>query len=121
MADVKRVLEETDSVNPQRADRELRLEDWDETRARDMAAEEGIELTDEHWAVIYSLRDFYRENGPAENGRLVSDMLDAEFADKGGRRYLRRLFPEGPVAQGMRIAGLPIPPYTEDEGFGVSR
>jgi tRNA 2-thiouridine synthesizing protein E len=48
-------------------------------------------------------------------------MLDSEFADRGGRKYLRQLFPEGPVAQGMRIAGLSVPPYTEDEGFGTSR
>jgi tRNA 2-thiouridine synthesizing protein E len=121
MADVKRTIEETDNVNPSRADRELRLKEWDDNRAREAAAEEGIELSDEHWAVINRLRDFYRDNGPAESGRVLSEMLDTEFADKGGRRYLRRLFPEGPVGQGLRIAGLPVPAYTEDEGFGVSR
>lgn len=121
MADVKRMMEETDARDPKRADRELRLNEWDEARAREIAAQEDIELTDAHWEVIHRLREFYRENGPAESGRLVSDLLDAEFAKQGGRRYLRRLFPEGPVRQGMRIAGLPVPPHTEDEGFGVSR
>ena len=48
-------------------------------------------------------------------------MLDEHYAEQGGRKYLRRLFPQGPVAQGMRIAGLPVPPHTEDEGFGISR
>jgi len=48
-------------------------------------------------------------------------MLDIEYAEQGGRKYLRRLFPEGPVAQGMRIAGLPVPPHTENEGFGTNR
>jgi tRNA 2-thiouridine synthesizing protein E len=121
MTDVKRVREETDAVNPGQADRESRLEDWDAARARDIAAGEGIELTDDHWAIIDRLRDFYRDNGPAESGRQLSDLLDAAFAEQGGRRHLRRLFPGGPVAQGMRIAGLPVPPHTEDEGFGVSR
>jgi tRNA 2-thiouridine synthesizing protein E len=121
MTDVKRVLEETDAVDPKQADRETRLAEWDEQSARQTAADEGVELTDAHWAVIHRLRDFYREHGPAEHGRQVSDMLDAEFAEQGGRAYLRRLFPEGPVGQGMRIAGLPVPPHTEDEGFGISR
>jgi sulfur relay (sulfurtransferase) DsrC/TusE family protein len=70
---------------------------------------------------INFLRDYYLENGLPESGREISDALDARFTGQGGRKYLRRLFPEGPVAQGMRIAGLPVPAYTEDESFGVSR
>lgn len=48
-------------------------------------------------------------------------MLDIEYAEQGGRKYLHRLFPECPVAQGMRSAGLPVPPHTENEGFGTKR
>jgi tRNA 2-thiouridine synthesizing protein E len=48
-------------------------------------------------------------------------MLDMRFAHEGGRRWLRKLFPEGPVFQGMQIAGLPVPPHTEDAGFGTAR
>ncbi len=25
------------------------------------------------------------------------------------------------MLQGLQIAGLPVPPYTDDEGFGVAR
>lgn len=120
MTDVKKALE-TGAMDPERADRDKVLERWDERQGREAAAREGIELTDEHWAVIHKLRELYRENGPPQSGRELGDQLDAAFADQGGRRYLRRLFPEGPVGQGMRIAGLPTPPHTEDEGFGVSR
>jgi tRNA 2-thiouridine synthesizing protein E len=56
-----------------------------------------------------------------KSGRELGDILDEAFSDQGGRQYLRRLFPQGPVAQGMRFAGLPIPAHSEDGGFGTAR
>jgi tRNA 2-thiouridine synthesizing protein E len=97
------------------------VEHWDEEQGRRNAERQGIALTEEHWEVVHSLRDYYLRHGPPDNGREVGELLATQFADRGGRRYLRRLFPEGPVRQGMLIAGLPVPPYTEDEGFGTSR
>jgi len=121
MPDIKKIIENPDTSSPQQVDRKLDLQDWNEAQGQHNAEQEGIELTEAHWEVVYYLRDYYLEHGLASNGRELSDTLDKRFADQGGRKYLRRLFPEGPVAQGMRIAGLPVPPYTEDEGFGVSR
>lgn len=121
MTDTKKVIDNPDAPSPRRGDRELDLQEWDEEQGRRNAEQEGIELTSAHWEVVHCLRDYYLKQGPPENGRELGDMLDSEFADRGGRKYLRQLFPEGPVAQGMRIAGLPVPPYTEDEGFGTSR
>lgn len=108
------------SPNELSAEYSAALEDWNEERAVQHAAQEGIELTEEHWAVVYCLREYYRLNGPPEHGRELDDMLDKRFDEQGGRKYLRRLFPEGPVAQGARIAGLPVPAHTEDAGFGTS-
>jgi tRNA 2-thiouridine synthesizing protein E len=116
-----KIVENPDSPSPRRSDRELDMQGWSEDQGRLIAAREGIELTDAHWEVVYCLRDYFLDHGPPKNGRQVGDMLDQHFDDRGGRKYLRRLFPEGPVAQGMRIGGLPVPPYTEDEGFGTSR
>jgi tRNA 2-thiouridine synthesizing protein E len=121
MSDARKVIDNPDTPSPRRADRELDLEQWDEEQGRRTAAELGIELTGDHWEVIRSLRDYYLRQGPPENGREIGDMLDNRFAEQGGRRYLHKLFPEGPVRQGMQIAGLPVPPHTEDEGFGTSR
>lgn len=121
MADVRKVIDNPDTSSPRRADRELELEDWSRDEGRRTAESLGIEMSDEHWQVIDRLRAYYREHGMPESGRNLSDLLDAEFTEQGGRRHLRRLFPEGPVLQGLKIAGLPIPPYTEDEGFGVAR
>jgi TusE/DsrC/DsvC family sulfur relay protein len=119
--DIKKVIDNPKTSSPRQASRKLDLQDWDETQGKRIAEQEGIELTEAHWEVVHFLRDYYLEHGLASSGRVLSDTLDSRFADQGGRKYLRRLFPEGPVAQGMRIAGLPLPPHTEDEGFGVSR
>lgn len=108
------------SANERSEDYAAEPDDWNEERAVQHAAQEGIELTEEHWAVVYCLREYYRLNGPPEHGRELDDMLDNRFDGQGGRKYLRKLFPEGPVAQGVRIAGLPVPAHTEDAGFGTS-
>lgn len=120
MPDKHKIIDNPDIPSPKREDRERELQDWDEVQAQQNAAQQGIELTDAHWQVIHCLRDYYLNHGPAGNGREVSDMLNSEFATRGGRKYLRALFPQGPVSQGMRIAGLKLPPLTEDDGFGVS-
>lgn len=97
----------------------LGLGHWSPRTTEQMARDEGIEeLTEEHWQVIYALRSFYREHGPAASAREVIHHLEQEFADHGGRRYLYELFPRGPVSQGSRLAGLPTPPYSSDPSFG---
>jgi len=112
---------ETDAGKQRRARRQRELSQWTVDTGRSLAAEEGIELDDPRLAVIFCLRAYYLDHGPADNGRELGDMLDARFHSEGGRAYLRQLFPGGPVAQGMKIAGLPVPEYTEDTGFGTAR
>ena len=104
-----------------RTHRKELLAGLDEAHVREMASKEGIELTDEHFGVIECLRDYYLELGEADNGRDLEEMLDEIFDGHGGRKYLWTLFPGGPVSQGMRIAGLPIPPHSGDKGFGTVR
>lgn len=111
---------DTDIDSQLRTGRQRVLDMWDEEIGRELAEQEGLTLSDEHLAVINSLRDHFLEHGYAETGRELGDMLDARFKDAGGRKYLRRLFPDGPVAQGMRIAGLPVPGLTEKEGHGTA-
>ena len=111
---------DTDIPSMQRSNREEELTHWDEDIARSVAVDEGIELTNEHMQVVQALRDYYCEHGEA-TGRVLTDMLETAFTDQGGQKYLRCLFPDGPVKQGMRIAGLPVPAHTEDAGFGISR
>lgn len=112
---------DTDIDSQERTHRKQLLDSLGEKHVREMADKEGIELTDEHLGVIECLRDYFLELGEAEKGRDLEDMLDEIFAGHGGKKYLWRLFPGGPVTQGLRIAGLPIPAHTGDKGFGTVR
>jgi TusE/DsrC/DsvC family sulfur relay protein len=94
---------------------------WNEAQAQITAEAEGIELTAVHFEVVQFLRDHYREHGIANNGRDLGDRMDDKFASQGGRKYLRRLFSRRVGAKGMRIAGLPVPAHSEDDGFGPAR
>ena len=71
-----------------------------------------------HWRVIYTLRGLYRISGRAESARQIIRVLEKDFLEEGGRRYLYLLFPKGPISQGSRLAGVPAPPYSSDPSFG---
>lgn len=109
-----------ENSSPRRSDRRQDLEEWSRERSEAIAEEEGVEMSEEHWEVITYLRRYYLENGLADTARELAEELDKAFAEQGGQRYLRRLFPEGPVSQGSRIACLPVPPYNEDASFGTA-
>lgn len=95
------------------------LDHWSPLTVTQRAQAEGIEeLTEAHWHVIYALRNYYRENGRATSARELLRMLEEDFVDEGGRRFLYELFPKGPVTQGSRLAGIPAPPYSSDPSFG---
>ncbi len=95
------------------------LQDWSPAFAKQQALAEGLgELSETQWHVIYALRDLHRVNGRAQNARQVISHLEQDFADEGGRRTLYLAFPQGPVNQGSRLAGVPTPPYASDSSFG---
>ena len=75
---------------------------WTQEAAIEAAAEEGLELGDEHWDTL----------------RELHDALDEKFHAAGGIKHVYRLFPGGPVAQGCRVAGLKAPAGATDRGFG---
>ncbi|WP_148253955.1 TusE/DsrC/DsvC family sulfur relay protein [Aidingimonas lacisalsi] len=88
----------------------INLDDWSNDLAHAMAAEEGRELTEAHWEVIYVLRDFYKRFEMAPSMRpLVKAMAQAHGPEKGKSVYLMRLFPDSPAKVGARLAGLPKP------------
>ncbi|MDV6319203.1 TusE/DsrC/DsvC family sulfur relay protein [Chromohalobacter sp. HP20-39] len=86
------------------------LTTWTPAVAEALAAEEGRELTPEHWEVLEVLRAFYAryENAPAMRP-LVKAVGQALGPDKGRSLHLMRLFPDSPAKVGARLAGLPKP------------
>lgn len=88
----------------------LNANEWNEDIAKALAQQEGIELTDAHWEVIYFVREFYQEYNTSPAIRmLVKAMAQKLGEDKGNSRYLQRLFPDGPAKQATKLAGLPKP------------
>ncbi len=94
------------------------IADWNREAGKHIAADEGVEMTDAHWAVVDFLRDYYQQHGADSSGPDVARALDEAFAGQGGSAYLHPHFPKGPVAQGSRIAGLPVSVGSIDESFG---
>jgi len=93
--------------------------EWSPAVAEETARHERLELSADHWEAVRALQEYYARHEPtAINMRELHDALDEKFHRQGGIKYLYRLFPAGPIAQGCRIAGLKAPAGAIDRGFG---
>lgn len=78
------------------------LDQWSQEIGIELAKEEGIELTDDHWKVIEFLQNSYRASEP----------LSVRSVGKRGPVSIKEfyaLFPGGPLKKASRIAGIPKP------------
>lgn len=83
---------------------------WNEAVAQQLAAQENLVLTAEHWLILHFLRDFYQKYQHTPPVRmLVKELAKQLGAEKGTSIYLHTLFPAGPAKQASKIAGLPKP------------
>lgn len=80
---------------------------WNENFAERVAKNEGIVLTDEHWAAIRFMRDWLDEHGVAPDARHVMKFLAGNR--EAGRTRMFTLFPYGYVKQACKIAGMKKP------------
>jgi len=86
------------------------LADWTPELAEVIAKAEEIEMTDEHWAVVNFLRDYYEEYQIAPAVRvLIKSIKKSMGPEVGNNKYMYELFPYGPAKQACKIAGLPKP------------
>jgi tRNA 2-thiouridine synthesizing protein E len=94
---------------------------WSREDANHVAAEEHLQLREEHWELVRALQEFFarhaEENLPI-NLRELHDALDERFHSQGGIKHLYTLLPGGPIAQGCRLAGLEAPAIATDRSFG---
>ena len=86
------------------------LEAWSESRARQLAEEENIGLTDAHWEIIQVARQFYDDYGFSPSMRpLIKTIATRLDISKARSIYLMQLFPPSPARVTAKIAGLPKP------------
>jgi len=90
---------------------------WDLTTAQNIAATDGINLSDDHWELIQALQEYYHKVDSPKL-RQLKDALEEKFHSRGGMKYLYQIMPGGPVAEGCRLAGLNIPAGAVDKSFG---
>lgn len=115
------VLEtETASTDMNERYTELAAQRWSRNKSLLLATNEGMVFNDQHWAVIKFLRKYYLKNGLPRNARTTARALNKNFSRQGGNGYLRKLFADGPVTQGSRLANLRTPAYATDLSFGTS-
>ncbi|MCG2580008.1 MAG: TusE/DsrC/DsvC family sulfur relay protein [Marinobacter sp.] len=84
---------------------------WTTEVAREIASEDAIDLSENHWEIIMFLRGFYKEHeiSPPSNRLFVKAVKEAFGEAKGNSIYLMQLFPGTPAKTACRIAGLPRP------------
>lgn len=88
----------------------VNLSDWDEDIANELAKEEGIDMSENHWEVVNFLREYYDEYQIAPAVRVLTKAIGKKLGpEKGNSKYLYELFPYGPAKQACKIAGLPKP------------
>lgn len=86
-------------------------EAWSPEVAKELAAEEHIELTPAAWPIIEFMRAYWGEHRVAPDVRhVVSHLVDELGMDKkAAKEQLFQLFPYGYVKQACKIAGMMRP------------
>jgi len=80
----------------------LNSNDWNEEIAKEIAKEEGIELTEKHFEVIGFLRKSFEEGKQLSIRKIgKSGIVDI--------KEFYKLFPDGPLKKASKIAGIPKP------------
>ncbi|MCP3908677.1 MAG: TusE/DsrC/DsvC family sulfur relay protein [Oceanicoccus sp.] len=86
------------------------LNQWSPAVAEQLAKNEGITLSQDHWEIISLLQQFYREFELSPAMRPLVKYVGQQLgSDKGKSIYLLSLFPGSPAKFAAKIAGLPKP------------
>lgn len=93
-----------------RADGHLQnLNDWTPELAEQMAQNEGLSLTEQHWDVLNIMREYYQEYNTSPILKLLRREISKQYgAERASIDVLDALFPHGVQKQGSRLAGIPL-------------
>jgi TusE/DsrC/DsvC family sulfur relay protein len=89
-------------VNPQ---------EWTSMFAQWVAREEELDLDQNHWVVIWFIRDYFEEHQVIPDVRHVTAYLSTEMRvhKKKSKAILFDMFPYGYVKQACKVAGMRRP------------
>ena len=120
MINIEQNITYSPTGNTSSDDRAREIGNWNIEQARRHARENGMDISDDHIDVIRFLRDYYINNGWPKRTHELTRELDKTFKHIGGKKYLHQLFPNGPLAQGALLAGLPSLYNVVDRSFGTT-
>ena len=84
--------------------------DWSPEIATYLSSKDGIDLTDDHWDIIYFARSYFTRYGISPMPRVIVKELNKEIGvTKYSIKRLFALFPGRPSRSICRYAGLPQP------------
>jgi len=94
----------TIEIPPRDGDGYLRsMQDWTPEIARAMAAEDGVELTDDRWQQINQAREYYDDNQTVPPVRVFIKHIGAK------KKEIFQLWQTGPMKPITKYGGLPKP------------
>jgi len=87
------------------------LDEWSEDLAAQIAISEKIgDLTEEHWDIINTAREYFQDNGSVCEPRNFTKIMKEKFGkDRSSQKYIYSLFPTGLIKCANKVAGLPRP------------
>ena len=87
------------------------LDEWSEELAAQIAITENVgEMSQEHWDIINTAREYFHENGAVCEPRSFSKIMKTRFGkDRSDQKYIYSLFPTGLIKCANKVAGLPRP------------
>ena len=89
----------------------LNPDDWTDDIAKELAKEENIDLSENHWQILRFIREYFSENKVVPDVRHVDNYLATEknLDKKEAKNILFKLFPYGYVKQACKISGMRKP------------
>ncbi len=97
-------------INPKPLEKKIHFDEWRQDFAKEIAQEQQMTLTSEHWHILEIARSFYSETGISPDMRpLVKLLRTRGNPDLASSLELMRLFGANPARTVAALAGLPKP------------